>query len=477
MSQSGIGERTLGGLALAHSAIQQLIDYGVREFVIAAGSRNQPFVNVLKNDTQFKKWYGFEERSCAFFAFGRARQTNRPVAVITTSGTAAGELLTATMEAYYTSVPLVLLTADRPIDCRHANTPQTCNQERLFGIYAQFIDYDEPKAFEWDLRGPLHLNVCLEEPSRSFIDTPPFTEQQVYFRKPLDSDYVKLEQFYNRVNNPLVIVSTLYETASLKSFLLKLKAPLYIEALSHLREDPDLLQYTVTIPTLEGVDGVLRIGGLPTHRIWRDLDTKNIAVLSITENPFIGLRQGDFIHADIEPFFKSAPVRTYNKIGNPQSINLNKEEAAIRSISEWAPSESLIYLGNSLPIREWDKVATLEQKDFKIFANRGLNGIDGQISSFLGLVDPNKTNIGIFGDLTTLYDLQALWFLSTMEAENIQIIVINNSGGMIFEKIFGVEEMLNRHSLNFKGWADLFKLEYSNELKSPYGRKIIELII
>lgn len=470
MPQSAVGERALGNIEIARDAIQKLVDHGVREFIFCPGSRNQPLFNVLLNEPRLKIWYGFEERSSAFFALGRIRQTRRPVAVLVTSGTAVGELLPATMEAYYTGLPLVLLTADRPERCRHLNTPQTCDQDNIFGIYAQ-------ELCEWDGRQPVHVNVRLDEPNRKFVASAPLTfEQEIPPRVPMGK-YDKLLEFYRTVKQPLVIASNLQEIRAVKAFLLNLNATLYLEPTSQLREDPDLAPLRTNNPTLNQVDGVLRIGGVPTHRIWRDLDDLDLPVLSITEFPFSGVTNGDFIHTAIEPFFQNAPTHRYTPRFTSIDYPLNKEEACVRAISEWAPPHSLVFIGTSLPIREWDKAATPAQKHFKMQANRGLNGIDGLISTFLGLAEPERHNIGLFGDLSSLYDLQALWFLNQIAPPNIQIIVLNNGGGKIFEPMYNKTEMLNCHNLSFKGWAEMFKVDYATALGSPAGRKIIELTI
>ena len=91
-----------------------------------------------------------------------------------------------------------------------------------------------------------------------------------------------------------------------------------------------------------------------------------------------------------------------------------------------------MYLGNSMPIREWDRSATYEDRGYEIQASRGLNGIDGQISTFLGLAQTGRSNWAILGDLTTLYDLAAPWFLSQMETRDITLVVMNNRGGRVF---------------------------------------------
>src|SRR5207248_6669700 len=99
-----------------------------------------------------------DERSAAFFALGRIKRDDRPVAVITTSGTAAAELLPATIEAYYSGAPLVLITADRPERYRGTGAPQSIEQVGLFGIYAT------TEIEGWNRRAPLHINVEFDEP-------------------------------------------------------------------------------------------------------------------------------------------------------------------------------------------------------------------------------------------------------------------------------------------------------------------------
>src|SRR4051812_38782391 len=93
----------------SRAVLQSLFEQGVREFCVCAGSRNSPLVAVLEKARQIRRYSCFEERSAAFFALGRIKLDKRPVAVVTTSGTAAAELLAATIEAYYAALPLVLI--------------------------------------------------------------------------------------------------------------------------------------------------------------------------------------------------------------------------------------------------------------------------------------------------------------------------------------------------------------------------------
>jgi 2-succinyl-5-enolpyruvyl-6-hydroxy-3-cyclohexene-1-carboxylate synthase len=147
-------------LAAARALIDELRAAGVDDFCVCGGSRNAPLIAALNVVAGFSPpmpaeagihiWSFVDERSAAFFALGRAKLTGRPAAVVTTSGTAAAELLPAAIEAYYSGVPLILITADRPARYRGTGAPQAIEQEGLFGIYATGsvrhinIEFDEP---------------------------------------------------------------------------------------------------------------------------------------------------------------------------------------------------------------------------------------------------------------------------------------------------------------------------------------------
>jgi 2-succinyl-5-enolpyruvyl-6-hydroxy-3-cyclohexene-1-carboxylate synthase len=142
-------------LAKARAIIERVRSVGATDFCVCGGSRNAPLVAVLGIANVFSF---VDERAAAFFALGRAKRDGKPVAVITTSGTAVAELLPATIEAWYSATPLVLITADRPARFRGTGAPQSIEQAGLFGVYAA-TDFDA-----WNRRTPLHINVEFDEP-------------------------------------------------------------------------------------------------------------------------------------------------------------------------------------------------------------------------------------------------------------------------------------------------------------------------
>ena len=138
----------------ARKLIERVRDAGVVDFCVCAGSRNSPLIVVLANSAPLSF---VDERSAAFFALGRTKQ-GHGCAVVTTSGTAVAELLPAVVEAHYSALPLVLITADRPARFRGSGAPQAIEQSGIFGPYASTsID-------GWNRKTPLHLNIEFDEP-------------------------------------------------------------------------------------------------------------------------------------------------------------------------------------------------------------------------------------------------------------------------------------------------------------------------
>lgn len=160
---------------LARSVLAACARAGVAEYVVCAGARNAAIAMPLAalselDECPVRVWHFSEERAAGFFALGRSRALQQPVAVVTTSGTAVAELMPAAVEAFYQQVPLLLVTADRPKEFRGTGAPQAIEQAGMFGVYAGCAaDVESVENVRncldcWNGCQPAHLNVCLPEP-------------------------------------------------------------------------------------------------------------------------------------------------------------------------------------------------------------------------------------------------------------------------------------------------------------------------
>ncbi len=502
---------------LAKQVIDAVMAKGVTEFCICPGSRNSPFLDMIIENEKLTKHFWFEERSAAFFALGRTRESNVPVAVIVTSGTAVGELMPAAMEGFYSQTPIILITADRPRRFRGKGAPQSAEQVGIFGVYtpySQDIEAQEICSLDaWDCKTPAHLNICFEEPQTALrkknSDFTELSTAQLHLSKPPHTP--TLDQFLEQSKCPMVIVSAIADEAkeAVAQFILHLNAPVFLESTSGLREDVRLRHLRITrtedlwhYSAQSGypIDGILRIGGMPTIRLWRDLEDKphQILVCSISDRPFSGLSWTGVTCVPLKEFFQqNAAAKRYSSdlshgwrsddhhyqhhLHELFAEEPRAEATLVHHLSNRIPSNSMVFLGNSLPIREWDLAAIDKDKHLQVRASRGINGIDGQISTFLGLTQKNRHNWAILGDLTALYDLAGPWILSQMDDRHIAIVIINNSGGQIFSRMFNRKECLNPHQLSFEPFAKLWGLNYERWEQIPRKiescqRHLIEII-
>lgn len=178
---TGSGSSALYRYAGAFTA--QLARSGVRHAVIAPGSRSTPLTLALDRSAPVRTWLHIDERAAGYFALGLARELNEPVAIVTSSGTAAANLLPAIVEASLSRIPLIAITADRPPELRGIGANQTIDQVGLFGSHARWAVElpiaDGSEALEAYARriaaravataadlpaGPVHVNVPLREP-------------------------------------------------------------------------------------------------------------------------------------------------------------------------------------------------------------------------------------------------------------------------------------------------------------------------
>lgn len=461
---------------------------GADEFCVCAGSRNSPLLAVL--GASDARLYAFvDERSAAFFAIGRAKLHGNPVAVVTTSGTAVAELLPAAIEAYYSGIPLILISADRPARYRGTGAPQSIEQEGIFGVYA------ETSRDDWSRVRPLHVNIEFDEPlldaswSELRGETAPEARRRTPPGQPAgrrrpepETDATPRNSHYDQFSNPVVVLGGLptHDRDRVKKFALALNAPVYAEPLSGLREDRDLPLITSgdRMIVRGSFDSVIRIGNVPTLRFWRDLEALDLPVLHFTDLPFTGLTRGELHPTDALPSTARRLDDATTFLAEDRAIRAKIEQilddepeselAMFRKLSRELAPGTRVYLGNSLPIREWDLAAIREPRELEYEANRGANGIDGQLSTFLGQCDPSRDNVCIVGDLTALYDLGAPWIVPQLGHTRFRIVIINNGGGRIFGRVaslrtldLGVRERIieNVHDVRFDHWAAMWNID------------------
>lgn len=541
----GLSREVHKPLAFANRVIRDVVARGVRHFVVCAGARNAPLVVALD---QWKKQSSvnlvvesfFDERAASFYALGVARSSGRPVAVVTTSGTAVTELHSAMAEADLSGVPLIALTADRPKRLRFSGAPQSLRQDSLFSYFAGgSVDLEEgdelrlPPSFVppgGDTR-PWHLNICFEEPLLADADS--LSEKAEIWTSPAEKSsafHVGKKSSFSEIDRVVfsnsllrrsreagaVIVGKLSqaERAPVREFLLKTKMPCLLEGASGLRGDLELRALelcsgdrVLQTKILAGeINQVFRFGGVPTTRVWRDLDDPKVRCLttSVSLSRFSGLGRGCHIQvsdasalgeliasvelngattreADLaEASLLRADRDEQKKIDTLIAERPLSEPAWVRALSEEMRDADLVYVGNSLPIRWWDWVATRDLVH-AVEANRGVNGIDGQISTALGLMrgsrDSESVKSGkisrreawiLIGDLTALYDLSGPWAMQFEELRknwNLRLVVLNNSGGLIFRHVLrsspsGSAPFENAHALGFQDWAKMWGMGY-----------------
>ena len=478
-------------LKISQALLRWLSLKGVQQIVVCPGSRNAPLIFSLQASKQFEIFHHHDERGAAFFALGLAMASAKKTAILTTSGTAAAELLPAAIEAYYQKVPLILITADRPQKYRGTGAPQAIEQMGIFSQYANSFDVVDEDTFPKCSSYPLHLNICLEEPTEQDWITGPLDLEKGptdLFRGPEDSCVESIDDFCRGADDLLVIAGSLspQEGLQLLPFLKKLKAPLLADSTSNIPPGEYSLKCGEKLLRKWRPSQVLRLGGVPSFRFWRDLETNDLQVMNVMlkgchEKSFSGLGRPsqDVLLSNLEVLNAVGERKLNSQIFDADTVLSRElesllgefpysEVAFIRKLSSYVKNSAL-YLGNSLPIREW---SLLNPVNGPTFGNRGANGIDGQISSFFGLANSYAETWAVVGDQTALYDLNSLALTHQKSKRNLnakrRIVIMNNGGGKIFSHLnySGVLDasqrkiLENQHRWEFQSWAEMFAWDY-----------------
>ena len=461
--------------------LEKLISTDVKNVVISPGSRSTPLVNNFLNNSEFFDIdLVLDERSAAYFALGKAKKSNSPTILICTSGTATLNYSPAISEAYYSKIPLIVITSDRPMYFRDTGANQTLNQTNLYQNNINWF-YDIPLQTDLNIisniafkaikfsnnspKGPVHINWQFNEP---FTDgnIEKIIKTKSHEKKSISEIYTEdLSNFIEISNNKkgVILVGDHNENLDeISELSRKLNWPIIADPLSNLRDSKYYKNNTiidtgdflfrssnpVIIPEV-----VIHIGSLPVSKFISKIIEKAKNHIFIEDsnrlaegfskidlhlklrlsslNTFLAKNQKNIIKVDnkrkktLKNFNDILRIKIDDFIGNFKELSLKK------TILENIPNNSNFISGNSLPIRHLDLILNKSNK-INIVGNRGLSGIDGNISIATGYssVSDNHTYLDI-GDLSFFHDVSSL-ITAVRHASNLTIIVNNNKGGQIF---------------------------------------------
>lgn len=462
-----------------------LSQQGLTKAVVSPGSRNVPLINAFIQNPGIECISVVDERSAGYYAMGLALKLQQPVVLFCTSGTATLNYAPAIAEAYHQKVPLIVLTADRPPELIGQRDNQTINQ---VGIYQNFIEkvFLFPTETEKDVdlnyahrianeaaalakysRKPVHVNVPLREPL--YVELPNTSQVKLIKHQSNNVKYElpnELIEIWNNSfrkiilvgqgNNDLKLEAALQQMSKDGSVLIlaeNLSNIHFQEAISaverlflFLRSNPSDAYTPDLIITLGGnvVSKQLKLffrEHKPNNH-WNIsddsemVDTFNSLTQAINANPTDVFSVLSNLNSDTKINYKQTMLEIDEKLEQHQKEYIKSIEFSdmllYDKVMESLPPDSVLHLGNSTPIRYSQLFKTKQTVNY--FSNRGVSGIDGCISTVAGYAkESSNINLLIIGDISFLYDSNALWIQSL--SNYLRIIVINNGGGDIFRWI------------------------------------------
>ncbi len=510
---------------MAQSILEICQHKGVKHIVISPGSRNAPLTIGFTNNPYFTCYSIADERSAAFFALGIAQQLQQPVIVLCTSGSAVLNYYPAFAEAFYSQIPLVVLSADRPQHKIDIGDGQTIRQENVFANHSLFNANLNEWASEANdamiqealfvavkQRGPVHINVPFEEPLYETVAEPTYTVQ--WIDSPIVSTAFALEESFvdcwNTATKKLVLVGELAPNTIDQKYLDSLandpSVVVLTEKTSNLHHDSFMDQIDTLITPFSEEDFsafrpdiLLTFGGMvvskriksflrnykPTHH-WhvdtiRAYDTYG-ALTKHFKTDSTTFLSAVLKHKTIESNYKVSLAALWKD-------RLTKKEQYTQSapfsdfkvfdfICKNLPKNSQLQVSNSSAIRYIQLFSM--HPSLTVFCNRGTSGIDGSTSTAIGasVVNGLPTFL-VTGDIGFLYDSNALW--NNYIPANFKIILLNNRGGGIFRILTGHEEtptfntfFETSHQLNASHLAEMYGLAYfeaqnENSLAQQYA--------
>ena len=481
---------SMGDVALAcmRAFVDELARRGVTDACVSPGSRSTPLALALARDERLRVHVILDERASSFFALGLAKATGRPVVVACTSGTAAANMLPAVVEARQSGAPLLVLTADRPPELRGTGANQTIDQLELYGRYPRlFADALVPsieRLGEFRALGARAIAACWGEPA----EPPAPVHVNLPFAEPLTPSGAEVD-----IGGPLVptdargpaleslcaaeakwtgarvaatergviVAGTLAGGADGVLALAEASGwPLLAEPISGARRGRHALaggQLLLGDPAWAGEhvpDLVLHVGGIPTTRAAQALCASASSVVSVSvfaREPTPGWRLDRMITTDPGAFCRALAARIpavpetgwAGEWHSADAIARAAVDALLddmeepfegrvaRDVAATLPDGATLFVGSSTPVRDLD-VFMRPRDGLLVLGNRGASGIDGTVSTVLGIAAAGEPTVGLVGDLAVLHDMSGLLWASTLGLDAV-LVVLNNRGGGIFD--------------------------------------------
>ena len=507
---------------LSQSIVQLCKSHNIQHIVISPGSRNAPLTIGFTNHDFFECYSIVDERCAGFFALGMAQQLQHPVALVCTSGSALVNYYPAVTEAFYSRIPLVVISADRPKHLINIGDGQTITQPNVFGSHILYeanlkehfktsvlraiknndTQIDKALHIAKSESGPVHINVPFSEPLYETVeefksDVHPVKTQAVKTSFSLSKTTLKKWQSSKRklilvgvnppnnvqdiylkliAEDPSVIVLT--ETTS------NLHHPNFFASIDQLISPLDATDFEALQPDL-----LLTFGGMIVSKKIKTFLRTNPPKIhwhidkTIANDTFFCLTK--HFKCDVNTFFEhlkgaaklsseSTYFETWNHVKRRRHEKHNhylnsipfSDFKAFDLILKQIPNAYMLQSGNSSTIRYLQLFEL--NPTLTVFCNRGTSGIDGSTSTAIGAARvSNQPTVFITGDLSFFYDSNALW--NNYIPSNFRIIIINNRGGGIFRILPGNKTSENfstfietNHTLTAEPFSNLFNFEYAS---------------
>lgn len=449
--------------------VDEWVRCGLTDAVVCPGSRSTPLALAFADDDRVRVHVHHDERSGSFLALGLAAVTGRPVAVVVTSGTATVQLHAAAVEAHQAGVPLLLCTADRPPELRDVAAPQTVDQERLYGRSARwYVDpgvADGAAAGTWRSLasrawaeataawpGPVQLNLPFREPlvgARGALP-PPRGEGAWHRRVRAAREAPLLDPSVAAAKGVVVAGRGVAEPDAVVALADALGWPLLADPTSGCRGASAVAGFDALLRTpfadRSRPEVVLRVGGMPASKVlaawlaagdahelvvapegwWPDPSRR--AALLLDEVPVAP--PGHEPVLEWREAWAAADALAQSAIDGVLARHPLSEPAVARHLTRTLPPGAALVVSSSMPVRdvEWFGVP---RADLRVLANRGANGIDGVVSTAVGVAAAGVRTTLLIGDVAFLHDVNGLLGLADRGVE-LTVVVLDNDGGGIF---------------------------------------------